>query len=348
MPFRNVYILFSGLLFIILIAWIFCTNSSDEINFVRSPNYNPEKYERVISENYRLDSRYLKDSTILRPAHIRFYEKKIYISDFSDFSIYEFDQSDKQTKKIVTGRGRGPGEFQNLTDFDIINDTLWAVDSQNMMISSFSLKTNEFIKSYSVDKRPMRITCLANMFIVQWLGSELLFSSFDYEGNEIKNFGKIIDDQLQHTLSLDGTIRSNKKDRFVYIPFYASLIYHFNFDGKLLNVLKTPDGLNFPLTRKEGNMFIAPDSEFTMQNGTIDEIDYLYVHTRRGLRHLENGIWKWEGVLENFIDIFNLKTGKYVKSIEFPFIAGSANFYTPSNSIYVNTFEGQTIVHKIL
>src|SRR5690625_5411193 len=88
----------------------------------------------------------------------------------------------------------------------------------------------------------MRVRVLDDGFVVLWLGAEKLFSKFDFQGNEIHHFGEIIEDQILHQLSMDGTIRSNGQDRFVYIPFYASLIYHFDSEGNKINILKAPDG----------------------------------------------------------------------------------------------------------
>src|SRR5690625_1700042 len=114
-----------------------------------------------------------------------------------------------------------------------------------MRVTSYSLSTGEYIDNYSLESRPMRVTVLEDGFVVLWLGAEKLFSKFDFQGNEIHHFGEIIEDQILHQLSMDGTIRSIGKDRFVNIQSYASLIFHFDSEGTKINIFKALDGVTF-------------------------------------------------------------------------------------------------------
>ncbi|HSH25710.1 MAG TPA: hypothetical protein VLA13_09280 [Massilibacterium sp.] len=189
------------------------------------------------------------------------------------------------------------------------NDTIWVADSQNMKVLSYSMKTGKNINNFILEHRPMRIANFSDGFVVLWLGADSLFSKFDYQGNEIAKFGTIIEDQFQHQISLDGTIRSNSKDRFVYIPFYASLIYHFTSNGELLNILKAPDGVQFPSARREGAVTYAPDFSF-MGDGYVDLNDNLYIYTR--VPEEKNS----RSGKVSFIDKYNLQTASYVKSIK--------------------------------
>lgn len=311
-------------------------------DFVHSLDANPEIFERNFLVVQPPHSVFLADtSQIFQPAQIRQYNSHVYLNDFSDFIIYEYDEEGKLNNVLKLKRGRGPGEFQNVTDFDIINNTLWAVDSQRLMIHSFSLDSLKHLNSISVDRRPMRITCMKDGFVVQWLGTELLFSTFDYEGNELHQFGKVIEDQLRNTLSLDGTIRSNHKDRFVYVPFYASLIYHYRQNGELINVLKAPDGIQFPATRKQENLSFAPDFSF-YQDAFFDDENNLYVFTE--LPGKRNNHGDWEGERRNMIDKYNLIDGRYVSSLEFlsGFISAT---YNPKESILYTSDFAKAYIH---
>ncbi|MCC5905534.1 MAG: 6-bladed beta-propeller [Balneolaceae bacterium] len=317
---------------IFTIIYLLIKPSDGSLEFVRSLDATPEVFNRHLETYKHLEPLDLTDtSEVLRPAHIKFSGDKVYISDFSDFSIYIYDIDGSPAGKIETKRGRGPGEFQHLTDFDVIRDTLWAVDSQNLTISSFSVNTGNYITSFSVDRRPARIACLDNTFIVQWMGAELLFSTFDYRGNERHQFGEVIENQMQHMLSLDGNVVSNYKDRFIYLPLYASLIYHYRENGELINVLKAPDGLAFPVTRRDGALSFAPDFSF-YRNGWIEEDDILYVYTR--LPGEKNTRGEWEGEPWSVFDRYNLITGTYEKSVKMPFFHHGAIFNNRANTIY--------------
>jgi hypothetical protein len=144
------------------------------------------------------------------------HQGRLFLSDY-ELSFRDMDKKeDELIMKIETL------QVVRVTDFDIKDDVIYVADSQSMRVTSYSIETGENIDTFSLENRPMRVTCLKDGFIVQWLGNDLLFSKFDYEGNEILQFGEIVEDQFQHQMSLDGTIRSNRNDRFVYIPLVFS------------------------------------------------------------------------------------------------------------------------------
>ncbi|WP_069133230.1 6-bladed beta-propeller [Rhodohalobacter halophilus] len=299
-----------SVVFIIGIVILINSIGDAEPNFLRTLDETPEVFERNISQVSYQASHLADTSAVFRPAQIRFYDNHVYLNDFSDFTIYEYDFEGNQKRVLTTNRGRGPGEILHLTDFDINDDVIYVADSQSMRVTSYSIETGENIDTFSLENRPMRVTCLKDGFIVQWLGNDLLFSKFDYDGNEILQFGEIVEDQYQHQMSLDGTIRSNRNDRFVYIPFYSSLIYHYESSGELINILKAPDGVHFPFTRREGATAFAPDFSY-MRDGYLDENNNLYVYT--SIPGDDNQ--PSEESLISYLDKYNLRTAEYVESI---------------------------------
>jgi len=325
------------LFFLGSIIYFLNIRGAESVEFVRSLDADAEYFERNY-KSYDLHDQYIITDTtrIYRPSVMKKTGNRIYMVDFYNFWIYEYDMDGKETGKIEMNQGQGPGEFQHLTDFDVIGETLWTVDHQNMMISSFSLKTGELLSSIAVDRMPARIACLENGFIIKWFSAEFLFSKYDYEGNEIRRFGKIIEDQTLHALSLDGNILSNRKDRFVFIPLYASLIYQYGSDGSLINVLKAPDGLEFPVTRREGNMAFAPDFTF-YRNGYLNDKDLLYVNT--WLPGGQNGPGQWDGEPVSVIDKYNLRTSDYETSLQLPFMNHFVLFIDNTNTFFTSNYE---------
>jgi len=291
------------------ISYLLSSNSEGDKTFIRALDTTPEEFERkVLNEGVQLEP--LNDSSKLySPAQVRIDRDHLYINDFSVFTIYKFDSDGNLLDSLETTRGRGPGEVQHLTDFSIRNDTIWVADSQNMRVLAYSMKTGENIHNFILEHRPMRIANFSDGFVVLWLGADSLFSTFDFKGNETATFGSIVEDQFQHQISLGGTIRSNGKDRFVFMPFYASLIYHYTTDGELLNILKAPDGVQFPAARRDGAVTYAPDFSF-MRDGYMDFNDNLYIYTRVP-EEKNSGNDK-----VSFIDKYNLQTASYVESIK--------------------------------
>jgi hypothetical protein len=334
------YLKLLGFLVIVGIGLYFWRFGGQKIT-VLSSEVSPEIFQRTYVENLQLQSHPLTDtSEVFLPGLIRENDGIIYILDYSDFTFYVYHTNGEFQKQIEIERGRGPGEVQHITDFDICKNKLWIVDSENLMIHSYSVETGGYLESYPADNRPSRIACLEDGLIIQWSQSEYLFSKFDYEGNLIIEFGEIIEDQTQNMFSVHGNIQSNGKDRFVYIPFYASLIYHFNGEGELIQVIQTPDGLEFPVTRSEERIRYAPEHIY-MRDGVIDKNNNLYVYTV--LPADKNG----EGKQEALIDKFNLTSGEYSSSVQLPFVHLSVLFNSDEFIIYsLNGLEGESFIHQ--
>ena len=331
---HKIIITLFSVVFIIGIVILINSIGDAEPNFLQTLDENPESFERDISDISYQTSILADTISIFQPAQIRINNNLTYVNDFADFTIYEYDHEGNQKRKLTTTRGRGPGEILHLTDFDIKDDIIWLADSQSMRVTSYSIETGENIHTFSLENRPMRITCLKDGFIVQWIGTELLFSKFDYEGNEIHQFGEIVEDQYQHQMSLGGTIRSNRDDRFVYIPSYASLIYHYHSNGDLINILKAPDGVQFPFTRREGATAFAPDFSY-MRDGFFDENDNLYVFTR--VPKVDNEASEENSIA--YLDKYNLRTAEYLESVRLYNHYTSVMYNTYENTIYASDFE---------
>lgn len=333
---NKLLIVFTAIVLFAGVSYLIGSISGENNTYVRALDEIPESFERKIKE-HNLQFGFLNDtSKIYSPAQVRIDKEYLYVNDFSDFTIYKYDLMGNLINTVETIRGRGPGEVQHITDFDVRNDTLWIVDSQSMRAISYSVDTGENIHNYILEHRPNRIACLSDGFVVQWMGADSLFSKFDYNGNEIAQFGDIIENQYQHPISLDGTIRSNKDDRFVYIPFYASLIYHYTSNGDLINILKAPDGVQFPAARREGATTFAPDFSF-MRDGYIDPNDNLYVYTRVPRTDNENSEVDQSKV--SYLDKYDLTKADYVESILLEAHFTSLMYHPNAKVIYATDME---------
>ncbi|CAN5763572.1 hypothetical protein BH23THE1_BH23THE1_14760 [soil metagenome] len=336
-------IILSFTLIVISGIWFFhnSTNNKD-VDFIRALDASPTEFDREVIET-SFTSNILADTTfIFRPAQIRINNKFTYVNDFADFTIYEYDSEGNQKRKLTTTRGRGPGEIQHLTDFDLKGDTIWIADSQSLRVTSYSLETGEYIDSYSLENRPMRVTLLEDGFVVLWLGADKLFSKFDFQGNEILHFGEIVEDQALNQMSLSGSIRSNGQDRFTYIPYYASLIYHFNSNGDLINILKAPDGIEFPVAQRDGPTTFAPDFSY-MRDGFIDENDNLYVYTRLPDEISEEDYS--EDLPVSYLDKYNLINARYVNSLRMYEHFNSVMYNPNTKKIYGSDMEKSFVYH---
>lgn len=343
--FSVAFIIFFSFLFV---KFLFLNGENDNLNGLVAVDTVTKEFSRTFTEQEAVYSIHFTDSASLKvPASIQLVDSTVYISDFSDFSIYNFHQDGTLVQKLKTGVGNGPGEFNHLSGYDIINGSLWAVDQANLRVSSFDLDSGEFYTNFSVQKRPWRITTLHDGLVIMWLGSDQLFTKFDFEGKEITRFGEIAEDQLQNPLSFDGEIASNRNDLFVYVPRYASLIYVYSSSGELKKVIQAPDGRSFQQTIQIDNVYQAPTvgNKYVMLDPVISDDNILSVYVAgTGEQNLKS---TEDGKPIAMIDMYDLNEGIYLNSIILPF-NHEIGKYDSENRIFFSTtaYEGNIFKTK--
>lgn len=341
-----------GIILISSLLVIFVSQNQDnnKKNELVSIDVQPKEFERSFVEKKLHEHVQFTDSTqLIVPASIQLIDSTLYISDFSDFSIYQFHYDGTLLQKLETGIGEGPGEFRHLSGFDIKGRVLWAVDQSNLRVSSFDLDTGQLKSSFSVQRRPWRITTVSDGLIILWLGSDKLFTKFDFEGNELISFGELTEDQIQNPLSFDGEVASNRNNLFVYVPRYASFIYVYDYHGELQRVLLSPDGLGFQRSVQQGNLYQAPtiDNNYVMLDPMISNNNILSVYVA----------WSGENNLTNaddeqpvaMIDLYDIKKGVYLNSITLPFDHEIGKYDSQQKLFFSTTaYEGNTYRTKFL
>ena len=141
------------------------------------------------------------DSIIYRPTFCKFDKYgNIYVMDYSTFYIHKFSPVKNSHRYIHTyfgrGKGKGPGEFVNPTDFKIHNNKIYIADPSNGCIAVYSTE-GKFIKwiTLSDHRVPQRLAIVNGQLIVE---PEVhtqgdLFYIYDYSGKLVSSFGSYID-----------------------------------------------------------------------------------------------------------------------------------------------------------
>ncbi len=93
---------------------------------------------------------------------VRACKDAIYLADHSDNSIRVFNQKGEFIRKMG-GRGRGPGEFQHLTDFNILGGELIAVDRFQNRIFFFDPDGN-YTRSFVSEEMPKGVAIFIDRF----------------------------------------------------------------------------------------------------------------------------------------------------------------------------------------
>jgi hypothetical protein len=136
-----------------------------------------------------------KEATLYRPRGILVDENDcIYVSDYQDAMIKVFDRQGKFVRAIGR-KGQGPGEFQAMTAMDFLPDgRLLVFDIQSRRTSLFD-RTGRFINGHSWRNSHFEILLtdesgyLADENVY---GEErkLFVKKYDFEGNELENWGE--------------------------------------------------------------------------------------------------------------------------------------------------------------
>ncbi|NGP87737.1 6-bladed beta-propeller [Fodinibius halophilus] len=253
----------------------------------------------------------VRDS-LLRGMSIEVFGNQLYVSDFGDMRLKKFTRDGKYIGSYGK-EGRGPGEFQQLMDFDQRGDSIYVLDSRKMELMFFDKKSSSFITSHKVKSHPYRFATLGNRFVIERSMEEKLFSSTDLQGNIQHQFGQFIESQTQNGLSVSGNIETISDTGFVFSPSYASYLYYFNKEGEQTKVVRTVDRIPFqkPVKEKSGNMNITKPPTVKVYSRALSTEDNLLLILQRFAKESD-------ALPTSFIDVYHLDTGQYRYSIELP------------------------------
>jgi len=312
-------------------------------------NQSPSEINKGISEFERdLDtlvvlhaSEIILDSLVSRPESISYKNNHIYVADFGSMQVLKFDTNWGLVSKIGTGKGRGPEQLLSISDFYVEGTSIWIVDTQQYSIKKFST-SGELLDIYNIKRFPLRVVANDSMMTSLCMGGDDLFVTVNtnYEGNE-EYFGKFLDNQIRHSISLDGNLSKVRDSLFAYVPRYFSKIYFYEFmTGEEEYVLSLPDGQKFPASKSEetneGHRISAPQNVRFNNTGVYTRGDVLLVSVYdKGVK--EGG--EYVEIPKIYFDALDLKKRQYTKSFFFP--GWFKEFALNGKKLYVITTVGK-------
>ncbi len=255
------------------------------------------------------------------PILLRVYDSGVYVADAGDRKIRRFSHDGRLINLIGNGRGQGPGEISAIADFFVHDDQIWVSDTRTQAVSRFNID-GRFISRFYVGAFPLRVAGLGDGLVLLLLGSAQLFEQVDTSGHMVAEFGEVITDQVQQSLSLSGNLLPLQQG-FLYVPDFASYLYFFDAKGTLQRVVQTIDRQEFPglESRKVGNgtAFYAPDPDIVTLDASTRG-DELFLLTR--FRNSDDDTKTY-----SVIDRYRLSDGIYQESIRLPFRISNAKIY---------------------
>ncbi len=276
----------------------------------------PKYRKQVVSERIWIDAK-LKNllnltSFLFQPVMVPRLDRdsNIYIFDYGDMKIKKFSKDGKFIMEIGKGRGKGPGEFVNPTDFivDKYNNIL-VCDPVNGLLTKFD-STGKVIKTLRPKNNPYRLALKGNNLVIQFSYGEDLFGLYDLDGNFKFSFGKdIVPEQSKFPILMAGEI--DIEGNYLYCGFtYTGYICCFDLrNGSTRYVVKTIDDLPIPQVElfsvgKAQVIRIKPGTPILVKELNVNQ-DKLFIET---------GVFKDQTV----IDVYSADNGNYLYSFKIP------------------------------
>lgn len=321
---RRIY--FSGLVLVLISAFMFIQCQSDENAQRAEQRAKLGKYERLVTD-IKAERIAFEDATelseLLELGLIKNNGNDFYLENREEMRIYRFGLNGKLKNIIGNGKGKGPGEMLRISDFFIDGNHIWVLDSGQITLLKFK-KTGEFIgskvlkigvaklASQSQDKIAMLSIFGDNLFtsISKDLGDETSVSFVD----------DLIKDQRMNSASLLGNLEGLETGGFIYIPSYAGYLYYYNELDSLSFIVETRDEQEFaPSSVRQGPggriAIGAPDTKVKTDQALIADGKLYVLVTFRDEKD-EAG----EPVQNptQFIDVYKAESGEYLHSFTPP------------------------------
>lgn len=256
---------------------------------------------------------------LLRPLSVKVDKiGNIYIHDFGDTCVKKFSSDGKFIQKFGKGRGQGPGEFINPTDYGIKNNgEVWICDPVIGYTTVFDINGIP-IKTYRTKNPPQRIGLFSTEgFLVVPSFSffvELPFEKYDASGKLMSIFKLPLpwETETHPHLIMDGWLSVDDEDNIYYAFIRVGLLASFSQEGNLRFLVETIDRTPPPEVKKAKYadslvVRIDPKSPWAALSVNIVNSEiYILNHT---------GSINRKGMV---LDVYSSFDGRYVYSCEIP------------------------------
>jgi len=238
--------------------------------------------------------------------------ENIYVLDYGDVSVKKFSPGGRLLKTFGNGRGRGPGQFINPTDFTVDSESrVFICDPKTAAVSVFS-GDGSLQKTHSLSGAPYRICFIREgAFITELVGvTNHWFEMYDTNGNLISSFGKnIIPGESKFPILLAGSLASDGQS-LLHAFSRLGCFFSFSLTARELGfAAKTIDTLPPPrikVSRDRKAMWIDKSSPVSVTSISVDDTS---IFTSCGSP--PNGE-------HSTIDVYSIRDGSYLYSFRIP------------------------------
>lgn len=238
--------------------------------------------------------------------------ENIYILDWGDLTIKKFSPEGKFSNRFGKGKGQGPGELQNPTDFKIAtNGDVWICDPVAGIITIFN-PDGSIKQTIRPKSLPERIVLLStgDFVLMPAIPITHLFEKYDAAGKLQSSFGSLLPYQDGFHLLIDGRIEIGNDNALYFTFVRAGLLASFSSQGVLRFFVETIDRIPLPkieVIAKGSGMRIDPKAPWVALSMNVSDSN-IY-------------ILSWAGSIGRkgmVVDTYRTTDGAYLESFEIP------------------------------
>jgi hypothetical protein len=261
------------------------------------------------------------EALLIMPLHVRIDGRGcVYILDWSERCVKKYDRNGAFMIQFGEGEGNAPGEFANLSDFDIAPDgSVWACDPVNESITVFN-EDGSVRTTMRSGCPPHRIAFLRGdtCAVMSSPPGDRMFRLIGPDGRMLGACGVFMEQQARLGIALDGRIAATGTGGFAYAAYRAGLLAVATDTGDSIAVYREtlehgglPDVL---ISRSGGAEYARTDPDSPVVTRSLSCVN--------GELHLLVG--SNDRPLSAVMDVYDARTGSYRYSYELPVHAVAA------------------------
>ncbi|HEX2079276.1 MAG TPA: 6-bladed beta-propeller [Longimicrobium sp.] len=259
----------------------------------------------------------------------------VYVLDFGDRTIKEFSPDGTFLRSYGKGKGRGPGELLNPTDFQVTTGgEVWVLDPAQGRIQVFDAR-GEPVRTLRVEVPANRFALYSDGSYVLLGKSEWLLYHFTTTGVPAGGFGRLVADQDRNTVALQGEISLLPDGDILYGPMRGGYLARFARSGALVYYRESVDPKPYP------------DLKFYRGGGSTVKRDARQALSTIGMGVDGEEVWvltvaEVDGHPRGAVDVYATSGGTYRYSFVSP-QGSAANVHLTRRHLYV---VGDTVVTR--
>jgi hypothetical protein len=199
--------------------------------------------------------------------------------------------------------------MKSVADIAVLQDSLWVADLLGSAIHTLD-RTSGRWKTSTTDVAPYRIEPFfpGQESVVMRIGTSRLFDiTSNPNGEVLKTFGRLVNDQKMHALALDGFV-ARSGGSIVFTGKHLGILASFSKEGGLNYLIDTIAPPERPIVMNRNGKRWVHRTPIQASISIASDADGVYVLTSR----------KWRMQLRYFIDLYRAKDGGYYKSLILP------------------------------